>query len=196
MKVAFDSRPAKDTGGIGRYAKSLLAALRDTGNGEISESHSPKGCAVYHSPWIDGALLHPPVPMVVTLHDLIPLKRRSEYLRTGLRFRLRYLAVQRAERVIVPTNAVADDAINLLGIPAKRIAVIGEAAATELRPRPAEEVEAVRERYELPAKYLLWSGAYAPRTHESGSPRSRGRSAGCRWCWSVPPPAGRANSRT
>ena len=34
--------------------------------------------------------------MVVTLHDLVPLKRRSEYLRTGLRFRLRYLAVQRA----------------------------------------------------------------------------------------------------
>ena len=57
--------------------------------------------------------------MVVTLHDLIPLKRRGEYLRTGLRFRLRYLAVQRAVRVIVPTNAVADDAMHELGHPAR-----------------------------------------------------------------------------
>ena len=62
----------------------------------------------------------------------VPLKRRGEYLRTGLRFKLRYLAVQRAVRVIVPTNAVADDAINVLGLPAERIVVIGEAAAPAL----------------------------------------------------------------
>ncbi len=36
---------------------------------------------------------------------------RGDYLRTGLRFKLRYLAVQRATLVIVPTQAVADDAI-------------------------------------------------------------------------------------
>jgi hypothetical protein len=39
------------------------------------------------------------LPTVVTLHDLVPLKRPGEYLR----FKLRYLAVQRATRVIVPT---------------------------------------------------------------------------------------------
>src|SRR3712207_8925412 len=50
-------------------------------------------------------------PMVVTLHDLVPLKRRSEYLRTGMRFRMRYLAVRRASRVIVPTQVVAADAV-------------------------------------------------------------------------------------
>ena len=27
------------------------------------------------------------------MHDLVPLKRRAEYLRTGVRFRLRYRAV-------------------------------------------------------------------------------------------------------
>ncbi len=59
--------------------------------------------------------------MVVTLHDLVPLKRRGEYLRSGIRFKLRYLAVQRAVRVIVPTNTVADDAIAGLEIPPERI---------------------------------------------------------------------------
>jgi alpha-1,3-rhamnosyl/mannosyltransferase len=96
--------------------------------------------------------------MIVTLHDLVPLKRRGEYLRTGLRFRMRYLAVQRAVRVIVPTHAVADDAIRELGIPADRIVVIGEAAATELGPRSDEQVRVVRERFDLPESYLLWVG--------------------------------------
>lgn len=159
MRVAFDSRPARDTTGIGRYARCLLEALRELAGDQIVESHKPQRCDVFHAPWIDGALLHPPVPMVVTLHDLIPLKRRGEYLRTGLRFKLRYLAVQRAQRVIVPTNAVADDAIERLGIPAERIAVIGEAAAPVLHPRPDGEVEDVRERYQLPERYLLWVGA-------------------------------------
>jgi glycosyltransferase involved in cell wall biosynthesis len=158
MKVAFDSRPTKDQTGIGRYARCLLEALRDDSRGEIVESHEPKHCDLFHSPWIDGALLNSPVPMVVTLHDLIPLKRRSEYLRTGLRFRLRYLAVQRAVRVIVPTNAVAGDAMKELGVPSERIVVIGEAAAPALVPRSVDEIEAVRERYTLPQQYLLWVG--------------------------------------
>ena len=158
MKVAFDSRPIKDITGISRYASCLLAALIEDGRGEIVETHQPKRCDLFHSPWIDGALLNSPVPMVVTLHDVIPLKRRGEYLRTGLRFRLRYLAVQRAVRVIVPTNAVADDAINVLGLPAERIVVVGEAAAPALVARSDDEVTAVRERYALPDQYLLWVG--------------------------------------
>ena len=158
VKVGFDSRPAKETHGIGRYSRCLLGALRNSGNGEVLETHKPRRCDVYHSPWIDGALLRSPVPMVVTLHDLVPLKRRGEYLRSGLRFRLRYLAVQRAVRVIVPTHAVAEDAVNGLEIPRERITVIPEAPAAKLHPRGDAEVEAVRERYGLPDRYLLWVG--------------------------------------
>ena len=158
MKVAFDSRAAADSRGIGRYVRSLLRSLRDADRGEIVESSDPRRCDVFHSPWIDGALLRSPVPMVVTLHDVIPLKRRGEYLRSGMRFRMRYLAVQRAVRVIVPTNAVADDAVKVLGIPSERIVVIGEAAASPFTRRSEAEVGAVRERYELPERYLLWVG--------------------------------------
>jgi glycosyltransferase involved in cell wall biosynthesis len=158
VKIAFDSRPVTDKTGIGRYTRCLLAALRETARGEVIESRDPKRCDVFHAPWIDGALLNSPVPMVVTLHDLIPLKRRGEYLRTGLRFKLRYLAVQRSVRVIVPTRAVADDAMHELGMPAEQLVVIGEAAAPALHRRSAEEVSAVRERFGLPEQYLLWVG--------------------------------------
>ncbi|MGI8428694.1 MAG: glycosyltransferase family 4 protein [Solirubrobacteraceae bacterium] len=158
MKVGFDSRPASDPRGVGRYARCLLEALRQLDRGEIAETRDPRRCSVFHSPWIEGALLRSPVPMVVTLHDLVPLKRRGEYLRSGLRFKLRYLAVQRAVRVIVPTHAVADDAVGVLELPADRIVVIGEAAAPALSARSPGEVRAVRERFELPEQYLLWVG--------------------------------------
>ena len=178
MRLAFDSRAGKDSRGIGRYARSLLDALRELGYGEITETHTPRRCDVFHSPWIDGALLRSPIPMVVTLHDLFPLKRRGEYLRTGMRFRMRYLAVQRAVRVIVPTNAVADDAMRALEIPAERIVVIGEAAATALRPRPEDEVNDVRERFALPVEYLVWVGGLRtpdPRKRVAALARTRRR---------------------
>jgi len=116
MRVAFDSRSVSDPRGVGRYASCMLEAPSETAgpHSQIMETHRPRRADVFHSPWIDGALLRSPCPMVVTLHDLVQLKRRSEYLRTGMRFRLRYLAVQRAMRVIVPTEAVAADAVEHL----------------------------------------------------------------------------------
>jgi alpha-1,3-rhamnosyl/mannosyltransferase len=160
MRVGFDSRPVRDVRGIGRYASCLLDALRADPSRAIVETHRPvpRHVDVFHSPWIDGAQLRPPVPTIVTLHDLVPLKRRGEYLRSGLRFKLRYLAVQRAARVIVPTAAVADDAMSELEIPAERICVIGEAAAPAMRVRSAGEIAIVRERYGLPPDYLVWVG--------------------------------------
>ena len=171
LTVHFDDRPATDGRGIGRYTRALLAALQEEAErrgGEVHTSRRARGIDCHHSPWIDGAPLRPRRPTVVTLHDVVPLKRPGEYLRSGLRFRLRYLAVQRATRVIVPTQAVAEDAINELEIPAEKIAVIGEAPAATFRPRSDAEVASARERYELPDQYLLWVGGM-----QSPEPRKR-----------------------
>ena len=160
MRVAFDSRAKGDPRGIGRYVRCLLEALHDTAaeDSVIVEAARPRRSDVFHSPWLDGAHLRCPCPMVVTLHDLVNLKRRGEYLRTGVRFRLRYLAVQRADRVIVPSHAVATDAQERLDIDGERIIVIPEAAASPMYPRGPEEIAAVRDRYGLPEDYLLWVG--------------------------------------
>lgn len=161
MRVAFDSRPSSDPRGIGRYTRSLLAALREvaaSNSGEIVETDRPRGVDVFHSPWIDGAQLRPRIPMVVTLHDLVPMKRPGVYLRSGLRFRLRYLAVERATRLIVPTHAVAGDVTELLNVGPERIDVIGEAADAAFYPRDGDEVARVRSRYKLPDDYVMWVG--------------------------------------
>ncbi|MEJ7782312.1 MAG: glycosyltransferase family 1 protein [Solirubrobacteraceae bacterium] len=160
MKVVFDARPGEDIRGIGRYVRCLLPALREAaGRSDISAGHRPGRTAdLFHAPWIDGALLRAPCPQVVTVHDVIPLKRRSEYLRTGMRFRLRYLAVSRAQRVVVPTQAVAADVEELLGVDAQRLAVVPEAPAAAFVPRSPEAVASVLARHGLPEDYLLWVG--------------------------------------
>jgi glycosyltransferase involved in cell wall biosynthesis len=159
VRLAFDSRPVADPRGIGRYARCLLDALRATADGhEIVETSRPRRVDVFHAPWIDGVRIRCPIPQVITLHDLVPLKRHSEYLRTGIRFRIRYAAVARVARVIVPTVSVARDAEERVGIDPERIAVIAEAPAPAFRPRPPEEVARVRERHGLPEQYLLWVG--------------------------------------
>jgi Glycosyltransferase Family 4 len=137
VKVAFDSRAVSDPDGVGRYSRCLLAALRDTAGSEdeIVEADRPsllarsRSADVFHSPWMDGAMLHSPCPMVVTIHDLAALKRRSEHLRGGgMHLRLRNLAVQRATHVIVPTALVAGEAIAALGFERERVIVIPHAS--------------------------------------------------------------------
>ena len=168
MRIAFDSRPAADDRGIGRYARSLLDALRADGRDVVERARPARDADVFHAPWIDGARLRSAIPQVVTLHDLVPLKRGREYLRTGLRFRLHYAAVKRADRVIVPTHAVRRDAERLLGL--ERVDVIAEAASAAFGPREPAEVERVRAKHGLPEGYLLWVGGL---THPD--PRKRVR---------------------
>lgn len=169
MKVTFDTRPMSDPRGIGRYTRCMLDSLRDTaGENTLVEGHRPRGADVFHSPWIDGVRVRSASPQVVTLHDLIPLKRRSEYLRTGVRFKLRYMAVERAARIIVPTEAVAQDALERLDVGRERIVVIPEAAAATMRVMSAGAVADVRQRYNLPEEYLVWVGGL-----EHPDPRKR-----------------------
>lgn len=166
VKVAFDTRPTSDPNGVGRYSRCLLSALLETcaTGDELLETPRPSAILrtrnpdVFHSPWMDGAMLHAPCPLVVTIHDLAALKRRSEHLRTGLRLRLRHLAVQRAAGVIVPTQAVADDAVAHLGIARDRVRVIPEAADASMYGRTEHEIAAVRSRFSLPERYLVWVG--------------------------------------
>ena len=172
MRVAVDTRGSVDPRGIGRYVRCLVEGLRATAGAgqELVEMHRPRGVDLFHAPRVEAALLRCAIPQVVTIHDLVILKRPGEYLRTGLRYRLRFLAASRAVRVIVPTQVVADDVASRLDVDPARIAVVGEAAAPAFRPRPSSEVERAREAFSLPPDYLVWVGGL-----EHNDPRKRVR---------------------
>ena len=185
MKVALDLRVLEDAAlaerGIGRYAAELATALK-TADASVAELHglrrpwAPRrvaelwdhlllgrdaratGADLLHSPSIDHVTTRPGMPFVVTLHDLAPLKQPSRYLRSGLKHRLRYAAVKRASRVIVPSQAVADDAAQLLGL--DRVDVVPEAPAPVFNPIPAPRGLLMRLR--LPDRFLLWVGGLDP----------------------------------
>jgi len=162
MRICFDSRPAADPRGIGRYARCLLDGLRavaERNGGEVVEGRQPRrGDDLFHSPWMNGALLHPRVPMVVTVHDLVSQKHAGQTLRAGLRGGMRKLAIERAARLICPTRAVADDLAALMRVDRERVEVIAEAPAGAFRPRPADEVATARAAHGVPEDYLLWVG--------------------------------------
>jgi glycosyltransferase involved in cell wall biosynthesis len=187
MRVAFDARvllhPATAERGVGRYAGSLLAALRDGGRDVVTLEHlrrppAPARVAelfehallardvrraaadVLHSPSIDFATLRPGAPYVVTVHDLVPLEQPETYLRTGLKHRLRYRAAAQATRLIVPTHAVAEDCERLLHVPPERIDVIHEAPAPVFR--PAVDPGPALARFHLPERFLVWVGGLDP----------------------------------
>jgi glycosyltransferase involved in cell wall biosynthesis len=185
VKVALDTRvladPALADRGIGRYVRELAGALPAAGvevealrdlrrpwaPGRVAEGWDhlllgrdarAAGADLLHSPSVDGATVRPGLPYVVTLHDLVPLKQPSRYLRTGLKHRLRYAAVRGASRVIVPTRAVADEAADLLGL--ERVDVVAEAPAAPFRPVAAPR--GLLARLRLPERFLLWVGGLDP----------------------------------
>jgi glycosyltransferase involved in cell wall biosynthesis len=169
VKVAFDGRPAAGARGVGRYTRCLLQALHATaGSNTVVEGVRSPGVDVFHAPWVEGAQVRSSVAQVVTVHDVVLLKNPRRYLRTGLRYRVRFLAAARAERVIVPTEVVRREALEHLALTPEQVVVVGEAAAPAFRPRDADEVAAVRERLGLPAEYIVWVGGL-----EHDDPRKR-----------------------
>jgi glycosyltransferase involved in cell wall biosynthesis len=188
MRVALDTRVLEHRelaeGGIGRYTACLLEALRDSHPGELVELRGLRrppaparlaegwehlllgrdarraGADVLHSPAQDLATARAGAPYVVTLHDLVPLKRREQQLRTGLKHRLRYRAARRATRTIVPSQAVAGDAERLLGLHPARMAVIPEAPAPWLG--PVGDPRSHLGRLALPERFLVWVGTLDP----------------------------------
>jgi len=100
-----------------------------------------------------------PVPLVVTLHDLIPWAWGGPRMR-GERFRFwlgrRFL--RRADLVLAVSKATADDAVRLSGVDRKRIRIVPEAAGDEFKPRPGAP-DRVRRRWGLKPGYLLFVGA-------------------------------------
>jgi glycosyltransferase involved in cell wall biosynthesis len=100
-----------------------------------------------------------PVPLVVTLHDLIPWAWGGPTMR-GERFRfwLGKRLLKSADLVLAVSQATADDAVRLGKVDRKRIQIVPEAAGDEFKPRPGAP-DRVRRRWGLKSGYLLFVGA-------------------------------------
>lgn len=107
-----------------------------------------------------------PCPLVLTVHDLTPLKyppSRAAYFGQPLLGLLFKMAVARAQRIIVPSQWTSRDLRSRLKVPAERIRVIPEGVDDRFGRRSDDnQIARVRRTYNLPEQFLLYVGRWRP----------------------------------
>lgn len=102
------------------------------------------------------------VPVVMTVHDLIPFVMPESYPWMRRERMLGLHQLRRASAVIADSSATAADVERLAHVDPGRIHVVHLAAAG-YAPASAEAMEVARTRYDLPGPFLLATGTFDPR---------------------------------
>ncbi len=105
------------------------------------------------------------MPTVLTVHDLI-FRHLPEHHKRLNRWYLNWslpLYCRRATRIIAVSECTRRDLMTAYGLPAEKIVVVHEAADPRFRPQSPERIDAVRKRYGLPERYVLFVGTIEPR---------------------------------
>lgn len=105
------------------------------------------------------------VPTVLTVHDLI-FRRLPQHHKPLNRWYLNLalpLYCRRADHIITISEHARRDLLAAYGLPPGKVTVVHEAADPRFRPQPPQAVAAVRARYGLPDRYLLFVGTIEPR---------------------------------
>lgn len=121
------------------------------------------GVDIAHVPYW-GAPLRSAVPLVVTIHDVIPLLFPA-YRRTAasrLYFALVSASARGASHVITDSGASRDDIVRLLGVAAERISPIYLGVGGDYTAEDNLLLDmAVQQKYGLPDEFVLYLGGYA-----------------------------------
>ena len=172
MKIAFNPTPLKSAHkerGIGYYTKNLLDNLKKDPDLEIIEFTNPadikKDVDCAHFPWFDLYFhtlpLNTHCPVVVTIHDVIPLIFKEHYpvgLRGKINFILQKLALNRCKRIITDSFVSKADIVKYLKIDESKIVVIPLASDSIFRVLNESKLLLVKRKYNLPDRFLLYVG--------------------------------------
>ena len=105
------------------------------------------------------------VPVVVTVHDLIPLLlpayRGSALMRSYTR--LATSAVKRCAEIVAVSDHTRDDVVDVLGMSAQKVHTVYEGIAPDYMPPAAAEIAAVIERFNLRQPFFYYIGGFDTR---------------------------------
>lgn len=160
--------PASHMAGELAYARPALTGLGEgVAKTWFEQVTFPRVCKrervdLAHVPYFASPIVST-VKTIVTIHDLIPillpLYRGST--RVQMYTRLVSESAKRAQAVIADSECSKRDIVERLGIPPERITVVYLAA--DERFRPVEDTAAVRAKYKLPERFVLYLGGYDQR---------------------------------
>lgn len=105
------------------------------------------------------------LPSVFTLHDLVFRLYPETHMPLNRWFLTLMMPrfLRRADAVIAISECTRQDAIRWYRVPEERIHVVYEGVDARFRPAPLERVAAVRARYRLPDRFILYVGTIEPR---------------------------------
>lgn len=117
-----------------------------------------------HVPYF-GAPCYSPIPVVATVHDLIPLVlpeyRGSRAVQ--LYMRLAQAGARQARMLIADSHHTRHDIQQVLGVPEHNIAVTHLAASNEIGPRSDDDIAAARDRFGIDHPYIYYVGGFDAR---------------------------------
>ena len=129
--------------------------------GIVSACHRA-GVELLHCPYFSAPYFLP-ASTVVTVHDVIPLVMPEYRQRAPSRMYTSLVAftVRRANAIITVSDYSKRDIMRAMNIPEERIHVIGNAVDESYRPiTDTRLIDAVRERYGIGPKYILYFGGF------------------------------------
>jgi glycosyltransferase involved in cell wall biosynthesis len=175
IKVAIDLSPLHTESkirGIGFYTQRLLDGLKKLPQGEIeieelsSLSQLDKTQAdlihiPYFSPYSITLPWYRKKPLVVTIHDLIPIKYPQHFpagVKGLFRWQLQKKLLKKVNAVLTDSEASASDIAKFTGYPKENIHTVYLAADSVFRPATEKQKQIVAQKYQLPKKYVLYVG--------------------------------------
>jgi len=174
MKIAIDTSPLKTAHryrGIGIYTQNLIEALQsikvpDFSVQFIESGRVPYDCDLIHYPYFDFFFLtfpfKKPKPVVVTIHDCIPLVFPKNYppgIKGKIKFTIQKLSLKGVKRIITDSESSKKDIAKFLGVPEQKIDVIYLAAGNKVEKITDRKfLTKLALKFNLPDKFVLYVG--------------------------------------
>ena len=160
-----------DAGLAASLGENFRAVIQGAPNYSVREqftlpfSVGRSGATLFHAPhYVLPALT--PCRSIVTIHDCIHL-RFPQYLPNRLAYAYArtqlWSATRRARRIVTVSHASKQDIIRFFDVPETKITVIPNAIDERIRRTPPDaDLIRVRERYQLPARFIMYAGNVKP----------------------------------
>lgn len=173
VKVTLDispiANPQHAVRGVGEYIHNLVSELKSSRDIELVESktsNSAEPNSILHIPYFDPFQLTLPKikkqPLIVTIHDLIPLLFPGHFpagVKGKFKWAIQKRLLKNVDAIITDSESAKKDIINLANIPKSKIHVIHLAASSSFRKITDTNLsQKVKKKYSLPEKFALYVG--------------------------------------
>lgn len=171
FNIGIDVSPLKNENahrGVGAYTRFLTEELKkipDLNVVEIKKKTSLKDVSLVHYPFFDLFFATLPLKVlkksIVTIHDVIPLIFPDEYKvgkKGTVAFYRQLLALKSTNAIITDSEASKKDIVKYLKVSEEKVHVVYLAPNPHLKAVSSEKTAAVKEKYQIQSKYVLYVG--------------------------------------